>query len=87
MEDIDVKDVEEEEDSLVVYAAANELFNIKKAIEADKPETEFTIDEQTMLPTNYVEITDEDTDKKFQKMLDMLEDCEDVQKVYHNVKG
>lgn len=87
MADIDVKDVEEEEDSLVVYAAANELYNIKTAIEGDKPDTEFTIDEQTLLPTNYVEITDEEADKKFQKMLDMLDECEDVQKVYHNVKG
>jgi len=87
MADIDVKDIEEENGELIIYAAANELFNIKKVIEAEKKNVEFTMDEQTLLPTIYVKINDEEIDKKFQKLLDMLEDCDDVQKVYHNVKG
>lgn len=85
MADIDVNDLEEDNGEIIVYAPANELFNIKKAIEAEKSDVEFTIDEQTMLPLNTVSITDPDVDKKFQKLLDMLEECDDVQKVYHNV--
>ncbi len=87
MADIDVTDIETDEDEVIVYAAANELFNIKNALEAEYEGIEFTVDEQTMLPHIEVEITDEDTDKRFQKFLDMLDDCDDVQKVYHNVKG
>ncbi len=38
-----------------------------------------------MLPQNgYVKITNEDDAKKFQKMLDMFEDNDDVQNVWHN---
>jgi len=87
MADVDVNDIEADGEEVIIYAAANELFNIKTAIEAERPGVEFTVDEQSMVPQLHVEITDEETDKKFQKMLDMLEDCDDVQKVWHNVKG
>ncbi len=84
---IDVKDIEvEEEGELVVYAAANELFKIKKVIEDIDPEIEFTIDEQAMLPLTYIELTNDSEIKMFEKMLDMLEECDDVQKIYHNIK-
>ena len=33
----------------------------------------------------YVELTDEDAIKNMEKLLDMLEDNDDVQEVYHNV--
>jgi len=86
MADIDVKDLEEDSGEIIIYAPANELFNIKNAIEAEKGKINFTVDEQTMLPTITVGINDPEVDKKFQKLLDMLEECDDVQKVYHNVK-
>ena len=37
-----------------------------------------------MVPQNYVKITSEDDVKKFEKMIDMLEDFDDVQNVWHN---
>ena len=37
-----------------------------------------------MIPNTYTEI-DEEAAKKFQKMLDLLEDDDDVQEVYHNI--
>ena len=45
---------------------------------------EFISAELTYIPQNYVEVTDEDTLKKIRKMIDMLEDLDDVQEVYHN---
>ena len=38
-----------------------------------------------MIPNTYTEI-DEEAAKKFQKMLDLLEDDDDVQEVYHNAE-
>ena len=38
-----------------------------------------------MIPDTYTEI-DEEAAKKFQKMLDLLEDDDDVQEVYHNAE-
>jgi transcriptional/translational regulatory protein YebC/TACO1 len=40
--------------------------------------------EITMIPQNYVELTDEEAIKGLQKTLDMLDDDDDVQAVYHN---
>ena len=40
--------------------------------------------EVTMIPQNYVELTDETAVKNLQKTLDMLDDDDDVQAVYHN---
>ena len=40
--------------------------------------------EVTMIPQNYVALTDETALKNLQKTLDLLEDDDDVQAVYHN---
>lgn len=40
--------------------------------------------EVTMIPQTYVELTDEKDIASIQKTLDMLDDDDDVQNVYHN---
>lgn len=40
--------------------------------------------EVTMIPQTYVELTDEKDIASIQKTLDMLDDDDDVQDVYHN---
>ena len=40
--------------------------------------------EVTMIPQNYVELTDETAIKNLQKTLDLLDEDDDVQAVYHN---
>ena len=40
--------------------------------------------EVTMIPQNYVELTDETAVKNLQRTLGLLEDDDDVQAVYHN---
>ena len=37
-----------------------------------------------MVPQTMVELTDEDSVTKMQRMLDTLEDSDDVQNIYHN---
>ena len=57
----------------------------KEAIAKKIPNIEFDIDEITMLPKEKVTLAGEDLDT-FKRMLDMLEEIEDVQTVYHNVE-
>ncbi|MCD4926176.1 YebC/PmpR family DNA-binding transcriptional regulator, partial [Enterococcus faecalis] len=45
---------------------------------------EFTVTELEMVPQNEVTLEGDDL-ANFEKMLDVLEDLEDVQKVHHNV--
>ena len=40
--------------------------------------------EVTMIPQNYVTLTDEEDIKKMNRILDLLDEDDDVQAVYHN---
>ena len=50
----------------------------------EKKGYEFVSADVEMVPDTYTTITDEDTIVKMQKMLDLLEDNDDVQNVWHN---
>ena len=81
---IDIEDIETQEDSVVVYGAPQDLYNIKEAILTIKKDITFDIDEITTLPKEKITIAGEDLDC-FNKLITMLDDIEDVQHVYHNV--
>lgn len=81
--DIDVRDVLEEEDTVIVYAEPDQYHAVQEAFR-NVGITEFSVAELTMLPQNDVEL-DEDSKAQFEKLIDVLEDLEDVQQVYHNV--
>ena len=80
--DAGAEDFSEEEDSYEVLTDPDELENVKKALEdAGIP---LASAEVTMIPQNYVDLTDETAIKNLQKTLDLLDDDDDVQAVYHN---
>ena len=80
--DAGAEDFSEEEDSYEVLTDPDELVNVKKALEdAGIP---LASAEVTMIPQNYVDLTDETAIKNLQKTLDLLDDDDDVQAVYHN---
>lgn len=81
--DLDVRDVIEEEDSVIVYAEPDQFHAVQEAFK-NADITEFTVAELTMLAQNDVELP-EDAQVQFEKLIDALEDLEDVQQVYHNV--
>ena len=82
---LDVNDIETENDEVVVYGAPNDLNKIKEAISAKLPNVEFDLDEITMLPKDKITLTGEDKET-FERMLNLLDEVEDVQRVYHNVE-
>lgn len=81
--DIDVRDVEEDEESVIVYAEPGQFHLVQQAFK-EAGITEFTLAELTMMAQNDIELP-EDAQAQFEKMIDALEDLEDVQQVYHNV--
>ena len=81
---LDIIDIETENDEVIVYGAPNDLNKIKEAISAKLPNIEFDLDEITMLPKDKVTLTGEDKET-FERMLNLLDEVEDVQHVYHNV--
>jgi transcriptional/translational regulatory protein YebC/TACO1 len=71
--------INNDDGSIEVITAPYEFVNVKQRLEAAgfKPE----MGEVTMRPENEVSFTGEDA-AKMQKLLDALEDCDDVQEVY-----
>ncbi|AQQ51838.1 YebC/PmpR family DNA-binding transcriptional regulator [Planococcus lenghuensis] len=82
--DVDVRDIQGEEDGVIVYAEPDQFHAVQEAFRAAGVE-DFTVAELTMLAQNDIELP-EDAQEQFEKMIDAIEDLEDVQQVYHNVE-
>ena len=82
-EGADIKDIETEEDEVIITADAKEYNNIKKALTNNNYEID--LDEVSMVALDKVTLEGEDLEL-FNKLLNMLDEIEDVQNVYHNVE-
>ncbi len=85
MADTDVTDIESEEGTLTVFAPHSDYFKAKQALLELLGDIEFDVDEIQFIPHVYKTISDEDM-PMFEKFLDMLNDLDDVQKIYHDVE-
>ncbi|QTC41174.1 YebC/PmpR family DNA-binding transcriptional regulator [Bacillus sp. V3] len=81
--DVDARDILEEDEAVIVYAEPDQFHAVQEAFKGAGVD-EFTVAELTMLAQNDVELP-EDAQAQFEKMIDTIEDLEDVQQVYHNV--
>ena len=85
MNEVNAKEIEVSVINVSIYGDPADLYKIKDAILSSKPDAEFLVDEVTYLPNEMVTLGGEDKEN-FEKLLTMLDDVEDVQKVYHNVE-
>lgn len=76
------EDFIEEEDSFEIITDPDDFSSVREALEAQN--IPMASAEVTMIPQNYVELTNEADIANLQKTLDLLEDDDDVQEVYHN---
>lgn len=76
------EDVKDEGDSYCVYCAPKDFENVKKAFQERK--IEISEADITMIPTSPVRIEDEKVAEKILKLMDALEENDDVQKVFAN---
>ncbi|ANS77152.1 hypothetical protein AWM70_08345 [Paenibacillus yonginensis] len=81
--DVDVRDVLEEDEAVIVYAEPDQFHAVQEALK-NAGVAEFTVAELSMIPQTYVTL-EGDAVAQFEKLIDALEDLEDVQQVYHNV--
>ena len=80
--DAGADDFAEEEDSFEILTDPEAFSDVRlKLEEAGIP---MAVAEVTMIPQTYVELTDETDLKNIQKTLDLLEEDDDVQEVFHN---
>jgi YebC/PmpR family DNA-binding regulatory protein len=81
--DVDVNDVECENGQVTLFAPASEFFKAKQALLEALPNTELEVEEITFVPQTRTEISAEEL-PMFEKFINMLNDCDDVQDIYHN---
>jgi YebC/PmpR family DNA-binding regulatory protein len=80
--DAGAEDFSEEEDSYEVLTQPEDFSAVREALEAEG--IVMADANVNMIPQTYVELTDEQDLKNLQKTLDLLDDDDDVQEVYHN---
>lgn len=82
---IDVIDIESKDDCVIVYGNPMDSNAIKEAVVSKLGDMEFDVDDIAYLPKDTIELVGDDKEV-FERLLTMLDDVEDVQNVYHNVK-
>lgn len=80
--EVGADDVEVEDDAAVLYADAKEFIAVKDALEAEK--VEFLSAELAYVPQNRVAVESKDDAGKVLRLIDNLDDLDDVQNVYAN---
>lgn len=80
--DAGAADFAEEEDSFEILTEPDDFGMVREALE--KEGIVMASAEVTMIPQNYVTLTDENDIKFLNRTLDLLDDDDDVQAVYHN---
>ena len=82
--DVAVEDVESKDGAITIFAPPAEFYKAKKALLEAFPGIELEIQEITFLPQASKMLSGEDL-ALFERLLSMLNDCDDVQEIYHNV--
>lgn len=80
--DAGAEDFNEEEDSYEILTAPDDFTAVRETLE--KEGVTMAEADVTKIPDTYVELTDEEAIKNLNRTLDLLEDDDDVQQVYHN---
>lgn len=82
--DVAVEEIESKDGTLTVFAPPTEFYKAKTALHAAFPGLELDVQEIAFLPQATKMLSGEDL-ALFEKFLGMLNDCDDVQEIYHNI--
>ena len=82
--DAGAEDFAEKEDSFEILTAPDDLGTVREALEAAG--VPMASAEETMIPSTFVTVTDENALKMLQRTLDMLDEDDDVKAVYTNLE-
>ncbi|MBL4611561.1 YebC/PmpR family DNA-binding transcriptional regulator [Halopseudomonas sp.] len=85
MADVDVTDIENENGMITVFAANTDYGKAKQALADAYGDIDFAVDEIQFLPQTSTTLEGDDV-ALFEKFVDMLNDLDDVQNIYHNAE-
>lgn len=85
LNDLDADEIEADDQGVTILSDATNYNVIRTAIQEAYPEVELETDEIMWMAMIESELNEEDMEK-YEKLVGMLEELDDVQEVYHNVK-
>ena len=85
MADVDVTEVESDDDMVTVMAPHTEYARARNALTDAFADIDFEVDEIQFVPRGETPVAGEELEQ-FEKLLDLLNACEDVQNVFHDAK-
>ncbi|MCK5640348.1 MAG: YebC/PmpR family DNA-binding transcriptional regulator [Gammaproteobacteria bacterium] len=85
MADVDVADIESEDGTVTVFTPHTDQFKAKQALTDTLGEIEFDVDEIQFVPKATKPVTGDDVEM-FHRFIDMLNDLDDVQNIYHDAE-
>ncbi len=83
--DVDVSEVSYEDGYINVLVTPSDFAKARDVLNSINI-TEFETSEIAFVPNDYIQISDTEDKRKFTELLDMLDNLEDVQAVFHNVE-
>jgi YebC/PmpR family DNA-binding regulatory protein len=83
--DVDVSDIESDGGKITVFTPQTDYFKAKQALTDAFGEINFEVDEIQFIPRSFTTVSGDDLEM-FEKFLDLLNDLDDVQNVYHDVE-
>lgn len=83
--EVNVDEIENKDGTLTIFAPPEEFYKAKTALLSAFPNTELEVQEITFLPQTTKSLGADDL-TMFQKFMTMLNDCDDVQDVFHNAE-
>ncbi len=87
MAEVDAKEIEAHDDGTIeLTGEPQDLYRMKEAIEAACPNAEFEVEEISTFPQDYVELEGDDM-MLFERLNKLLNECDDVDTIIHNVKN
>ncbi len=83
--DVDVSDIENDDGKITVFIPQADYFKAKQALLDNLGEIDFEVDEIQFIPRGSTPLSGEDVEL-FEKFLDLLNDLDDVQNVFHDAE-
>lgn len=81
--DVDVTDIEAEDGQITVFAPHTEFFKVRQTLTDTFGEIDFEVAEIQFVPHNTTPVTGDDVEM-FNKFIELLNDLDDVQNIYHD---
>ena len=86
LSDVDLREVNQNDDGTLEVLVEPHAFGQARDVLSEMGISEFEMAEITFLPNEPISLDDPEDKRKFDELIDMLDELEDVQNVYHNVQ-